>query len=401
MNTAADMIRQEISKSGAISFARFMSLALYHPELGYYEREANHIGRNGDFITSVSVGSFFGELLAFRFAEWLSDLEGKTLNAKTPGNDSALTPGNTAPRPSSGRGLQIVEAGAHDGRLASDILSWLQNYRPSLWESLEYWILEPSIRRRKWQERALAPFEPRVRWFSSWESILPARIHGIIFANELLDSFPTHRVGWDAAMRRWFEWGVTWNGEQFAWARMTGEFERKSVEKILGAHFEFADELLAQLPDGFSTERCVAAEEWWRQAANTLERGKLLTIDYGLREEQFFVPERGEGTLRAYHKHRLNSDLLSRVGDQDLTSQVNFSAIKRAGEESGLVSEGWITQSKFLTEIFENANRENSTLISLTPERIRQFQTLIHPEHLGRAFQVLIQTRPPETAAGP
>src|SRR6185437_14491760 len=86
-------------------------------------------------------------------------------------------------------------------------------------------------------------------------------------------------------------------------------------------------ELLNVLPDGFTTEVCPAAVDWWRQAARALKSGKLMTIDYGLRAEQFFTPTRRDGTLRAYHQHHQSNDLLARPGEQDLTAQVNFTAI--------------------------------------------------------------------------
>ena len=120
MNPVTAAIRQAIPAGGAIPFARFMELALYHPDAGYYEREATNVGRGGDFFTSVSVGSVFGELLAHRFAGWLEALPGAG---------------------------QLVEAGAHDGRLAADVLGWFQRWRPALFTRLEYWIMEPSPRR--------------------------------------------------------------------------------------------------------------------------------------------------------------------------------------------------------------------------------------------------------------
>src|SRR5580698_2518754 len=106
MKMPAAVICEEILKTGVISFARFMELALYCPETGYYETKKDIVGRRGDFITSVSTGSLFGKLLAFQFAEWLGELP-----------VAAGTSGSHPPLP-------IVEAGAHDGKLAADILGW-------------------------------------------------------------------------------------------------------------------------------------------------------------------------------------------------------------------------------------------------------------------------------------
>ena len=143
MKTPVEIIREEILKRGAISFSRFMELALYCPEIGYYERNQDNVGRRGDFITSVSVGSLFGELLAFQFSEWLEKLPRLKYSP-----------------------LRIVEAGAHDGKLAMDILGWLEKFRPKLFDEISYGIIEPSQNRRNWQKNTLAGFDGKIKWAS-------------------------------------------------------------------------------------------------------------------------------------------------------------------------------------------------------------------------------------------
>ena len=163
--------------------------------------------------------------------------------------------------------------------------------------------------------------------------------------------------------------------------------EAESVAPQLSA------ELVAVLPDGFSTEVCPLANRWWRNAARWLRHGRLLSIDYGLTEEEFFAPHRAQGTLRAYSRHHLAHDLLAQPGEQDLTAHVNFSALQQTGEQTGLETEGLSTQSQFLMPIFALAQKGDNELGELTSERARQFQTLTHPEHLGRSFRVLVQRR--------
>ncbi|HEY2329088.1 MAG TPA: SAM-dependent methyltransferase [Verrucomicrobiae bacterium] len=361
-----DAIREEILKSGAISFARFMELALYCPETGYYERNQDNVGRAGDFITSVSAGSLFGELLAFQLAEWLGEL--KIQNEQ----------------------LKIVEAGAHDGKLAADILNWLQLHRPELFEGVEYVILEPSARRQSWQREKLKSF-PNVRWFTDCENLKlktqNPKLHGVIFGNELLDAFPVRRFGWDAKSKNWFECGVTLDGGKFIWERTAS-----SAFDLPLSILNLPSALLEVLPDGYTIEISPAAETWWREAAGILAHGKLLAIDYGFTAEEQFLPSRLNGTLRAYHRHRVGDDLLANVGEQDLTAHVNFSAIQKAGEEAGLRTETFCTQPQFLTRILQKAVTEKS-FATLDAKQIRQFQTLTHPEHLGRAFRVLVQGR--------
>jgi len=351
-------IREEIRKKGVIPFARFMELALYCPETGYYESLKDNVGRGGDFITSVSVGSLFGELLAFQFAAWLAEL-------KIPGQP-----------------LTILEAGAHDGKLAADILRWLQGHRPAFFARLEYRILEPSPRRQAWQQQTLQAFAPHVRWFSGFSDPALPSSHGILFSNELLDAFPVHRLGWDAPAQQWFEWGVTLAADAFTWAKLPPTVPHPS-----------ATALEAVLPDNYTIEVSPAAEHWWSLAANHLQQGKLLTFDYGFTSaEEIFSPVRTSGTLRAYSNHHVTSDLLTRPGEQDLTAHVNFSAIQTVGETAGLTTEIYSPQARFLTQILARTQIDQS-FGEWTPNRSRQFQTLTHPEHLGRAFQVLVQAR--------
>jgi SAM-dependent MidA family methyltransferase len=364
MKTLVQLIHSEtIAHGGVLPFSRFMELALYCPKLGYYETKKDSVGRRGDFYTSASVGDLFGQLLAFQFAEWLDELKSK--KSKSPG-------------------LKIVEAGAHNGQLAVDILAWLQSDRPALFEELEYCIIEPSTTRQDWQRETLKGFDGKIRWLSTLDS---ERVNGIIFSNELLDAFPVHRLGWDAGLKKWFEWGVTSNAGQFTWGKI-----QKPGLKLSSLILNLPVSLLEVLPNGFTIEISPAAEEWWRAAARSLHHGKLMTVDYGLIDDELFLPSRKNGTLRAFFQHHFADDLLANPGEQDLTAHINFSAIQRAGEETGLKTDSFSSQAKFLTQIMEKTLKDK-TFGEWTLARGRQFQTLTHPEHLGRAFQVLVQSR--------
>ncbi len=398
MNILAEIIGREAAERGVLPFARFMDLALYCPVHGYYETKKDNPGRHGDFYTSVGVGELFGQLLAFQFAEWLEALDSQALAAPK--------------RSAGGSPLNLVEAGAHDGQLAKDIMAWLQLKRPKLFEQIEYRVIEPSPRRQEWQKETLKNFAPRIRWFTGFEHASRithhAKLNGIIFSNELLDAMPVHRLGWDAQNKKWFEWGVAVEGDKFVWARIpdtlaprSGEragargFDPSSILHLLARRSEAEtapSSLQAVLPDGYTIETCPAAEDWWREAANVLGHGKLLTIDYGFTADELFSPARPHGTLRAYYRHHASDDLLANVGQQDLTAHVNFSAIQKVGEACGLTTESFSTQSQFLTQILGKASKDDS-FGEWNTNRTRQFQTLTHPEHLGRAFRVLVQSR--------
>jgi SAM-dependent MidA family methyltransferase len=361
MNALVRQIQEEIRLRGPISFARFMELALYAPGQGYYERK-REIGRGGDFFTSVSVGPLFGQLLAFQFAQWMD----------------ALRPAG---------GIQFIEAGPHDGKLAADILGWTSRHRPDLFERLEYWLLDESTARRAWQAETLRAWLPKVKWVSSVEALGQCQVDGIIFSNEFLDALPVHRLAWCAGLRQWQEACVATQDGAFAW-------EQRSPAAELMEHLpRMPAELAGVLPDGFMVEVCPSAATWWRTASFGLRRGKLLTVDYGLTDEERFQPERAPGTLRAFTRHHASADLLSQPGEQDLTAHVNFSALRQAGQAAGLRTEALARQSKFLTEIFARTRLAPASFEPWNEKKTRQFQTLAHPEHLGHKFRVFIQER--------
>jgi SAM-dependent MidA family methyltransferase len=366
LSPVAAKIAEEIRKQRVVSFARFMELALYCPVYGYYEKEGDTVGRRGDYYTSVSVGRLFGELLAWQYAEWLESRGGSS--------------------------FQIVEAGAHQGALAADILGWMREWRPELFERIEYWILEPSQCRLNWQKRTLKDWTGKVRWARDWaqlERASPAEtVPRVIFCNELLDALPTHRLEWDATRREWFEWGVGLEHGRFAWARIDGA--EHTIVSLCSA-VQGKQELL----DGFTLDISPTAAEWWRQAAESLKTGWLVAFDYGLTQEELFYPERKEGTLRAYFRHQVQTDVLANPGEQDLTAHVNFSMIQQSGERAGLTTEGLWAQEQFLTRIASRIWAAGRGFPDWTRTRTRQFQTLTHPEHLGRALKVLVQATKP------
>jgi len=362
----AAIIRREIAAAGAISFARFMELALYHPEFGYYERGSAQVGQAGDFYTSVIVGPLFGELLASEFARRLESLGGD---------------------------CELVEGGAHDGQLARDILSHLAEFHEEIFRRTRYVILEPSRTRADWQAEKLQAFRGKVRWARDWSEA--GKFRGICFSNELLDAMPTHVFRWDAAALNWAEWGVASCENDFHWTRLPPNCENGAARALLPV---LPAELQKVLPEQFTLEVSPQATAWWQQAARQLSEGWLLTADYGGTQEELLDPRRASGTLRAYRAHHYAQDPLASPGFQDLTAHVNFSATIQAGQAYGLALESLNSQSQFLKSILDHAHADPASFPSWTPARRRQLMTLLHPEHLGRAFRFLAMSRPPQSA---
>lgn len=350
INPVAALLRAEIARDRAISFARFMELSLYHPEHGYYRQSI--IGKSGDFFTSVSVGKLFGQLLAFWLVEELRHIPGQ---------------------------IDLVEAGAHDGTMARDILEWLERNEPEFAARARYTILEPNELLRARQQETLKTF-PNVRWLLSVHEL--PMLRGAIFSNELLDAFPVHVFRWNRSRHRWREACVGFEDWKFVWTPS----DQLTVSAILGL-FDLKP-LENFLPDQYTVECNPFAEAWWRYAAGHLEEGLLCAFDYGDEATSLWSPIRPHGTLRAFKNHKLVADVLANPGEQDITSSVNFTRIRQAGESASLVSRPLESQESFLgkiaTRFYKKAPEANE---------LRQLQTLTHPEHMGRAFKVLVQSR--------
>jgi SAM-dependent MidA family methyltransferase len=257
---------------------------------------------------------------------------------------------------------------------------------------LTYVLIEPSEARGAWQQETLAAFEDKIVRRPSLEDLGNRSVDGIIFCNELLDSMPAHRFGWDRDGGRWFEWGVDLDGRELRAVRMPHPSLPVPAAMKAGGFDGFGN-LLEVLPDGFTLETSPAAAAWWGAAAGALRRGRLMTLDYGGESGELMAPHRHDGTFRAYSRHHLAANPLAQPGEQDLTTHVNFSVLMRVGAEAGLTTETYQSQEAFLTGIFRAVCDSNSGFGPWTPKRTRQFQTLTHPEHLGRAFRVLVQGR--------
>ncbi|MCF7669452.1 MAG: SAM-dependent methyltransferase [Verrucomicrobia bacterium] len=371
-NAVEELIHRRLRERGVISFEAFMEAALYHPESGYYAQGRSRIGKSGDFITSVSVGPLFGELLGFVFSEWL---------------DSFVR----------GASPLLIEAGAGTGRLALDVLAFFCDYRPELFDKLEYWVLEPSTDNRRVQERVLGEFTEKVRWFDSWECIPEGGVDGVIFSNELLDALPVRLFQWDASAREWFEKGVTLGDDQLRFCRAP-YVSAAEARDIVREWFEDSgitggDSMFTSLPDGFILEVAQRAKQWWEQAAVRLRSGCLLTLDYGYLFDEYLCSLRTEGTLRSYKSHSLSADALRNPGEQDITASVNFSMLRQAGESMGLTSLPLLSQESFLVSAARRTMEAQAVFGEWTPPRMKQLKTLVHPEHFGSAFKVLIQKK--------
>jgi SAM-dependent MidA family methyltransferase len=345
------------SGDGAMGFDEFMGTALYDAAHGYYAQAGEVTGRAGDFYTSVSVGKWFGTILAAQFEEVWERMG----------------------RPAV---FDLVEQGANDGRLADDVLSALAERWPACFEAVQYGLVEPLSRVRAVQEDLLLPrWEGKVRWWCSVEE-MPV-IEGIFFCNELVDAFPVKRVRWEEGAWRELRVGVSEDDGAFCWRTGVVEPGTPLAAELEGWGTNFRE--------GYTTEVNLAMVDWMKTVAERMAKGLVLVIDYGHEEEVYLAPDREEGTLRCYRGHRAGDDPLVEVGEQDITSHVNFTRLAKAAEDEGLLRVGLVDQHHFMTgaavELLQAMEGEPDAAFG------RQFQTLTHPGLMGRAFKVALFAR--------
>ena len=338
------IIEREIKKRGAISFRDFMELALYHERFGYYSSERERIGKSGDYFTAANVSPLFGAMLARQFEEMRRLLAGEE--------------------------FVLVEMGAGTGQLAKDVLS-------SLRSEVRYIIVErsPAMRRR---QRTVLGGEVEV--VESLREL--GRVEGCIFSNELVDAFPVHVV--EVRGGELQEVYVTLRGGEFKEVLMPAGEELKRYFRELGV----------ELPEGFRTEVNLEAVRWLKEVSGALKRGFLLTIDYGYPSGELYASHRSAGTLLCYHRHRAVTNPYINVGEQDITSHVNFSALAHFGEKHGLKVAGFTNLASFLLSLgledemlrIREERGEEAYLRALLP-----LKRLIMPGSMGEIFKVLVQ----------
>jgi SAM-dependent MidA family methyltransferase len=307
-----DRIRAEILRDGPIPFARFMELALYDPDGGYYRSTTARPGRGGDFLTAPELHPIFGLTLSRLVAEVWERLG--------------------RPRP-----FTIREYGAGTGTLALALLEGFRTAHPDLAEVVAYGPIEVEPDRIA----ALASQLAQAGWkdvlVEARESATP--IDGLVLANEVLDALPAHRVRQRGAALRELAVELTPDG------RLIEVEVEPSTPALAG---RLADEGIT-LVDGQTAEICLALDDWVATASAGLRRGLLLLIDYGAPAPDLYDPvRRRDGTLRAYLRHQVHDDPYRHVGRQDLTAHVDVTAVERAAGRAGLETVGITTQAEAL-----------------------------------------------------
>ncbi len=354
-------IFSQIEKRGAVPFSQFMEWCLYHPDEGYYRSEKMDIGRDGDFYTSPCVHPLFGGLIAKQLSQMSERLGGAFFD--------------------------VVEQGGGKGFLCKDIFHWAKQKAPAFYERLRYHLIETSPHLLTEQKERLAEYqkEGKVFWIDpeAFEQG-KALIEGCFLSNELVDAFPVHQVIFDRGILK--EVYVTQDRGQLK--EQWGELS----DLRIASYFQSMD---IALQEGQRAEVNLKALDWVEKVARCLKKGFVLTIDYGDLAKELYGPHRRKGTLLCYYQHRTSENPYERLGEQDITSHVNFSGLIQKGEEVGLHFTGLVPQYQFLIALgllqeMESLGREMSETDAL---QLRlSLKHLIEPEMgMGEVFKVLIQ----------
>jgi SAM-dependent MidA family methyltransferase len=354
-------IFSQIEERGPIPFTQFMEWCLYHPDYGYYQSGRAKIGRDGDYYTGSSVHSLFGHLIAKQLFQMAEIVGGETFD--------------------------VVEIGGGRGFLCKDILDWVSKNSPRFYQHLRYHLIETAAHFLKEQKVRLSKHERegKVFWLNPEEFRNGEfKIEGCFFSNELIDAFPVHRVIFDKGSLK--EIYVTLKNGQ-----LEEEWREPSDPRI----DDYFRSMEITLQEGQKAEVNLRALDWMEKVERCLKKGFVLTIDYGYFAEELYAPYRREGTLLCYYQHQTSFNPYERLGEQDMTSHVNFTSLIRKGEEVGLHFTGLVSQYRFLIGLgilqeMELLERELSEIDGL---RMRlSLKHLIEPEAgMGEVFKALIQ----------
>jgi SAM-dependent MidA family methyltransferase len=353
------LIRAEIlSAGGAIAFSRFMELALYAPGLGYYSAGAIKFGRSGDFVTAPELGPLFAECVAEAVAPVIHQV----------GEDAVF-----------------CEIGGGSGAFAEAAIKHLMTLDAM---PAHYAILEPSAdlrerQRERLRARLTPPVFDRVQWL---DGPVDRPWRGVLFANEVIDALPTPRFlvrGGEV-----YEEHVALDGD--------GAFVRvdRPADALLTAAVRHVERQRGDdFADGYRSELLPQLPYWLQAVMGGLEAGAMLLVDYGHPRREYYAPERSDGTLRAFHRHHLVADVFARVGLQDITASVDFTALAEAGTGAGFEFAGYCSQASFL--IGNGLERRLAAHEArAADERGRyalrqQVQRLTLPSGMGERFQAM------------
>ncbi|UOE95887.1 SAM-dependent methyltransferase [Alkalihalobacillus sp. LMS39] len=345
----------EANEQKQISYSEFMSLALYHPQFGYYMKEKQKVGKTGDFYTSSNVSTVFAEVFAQQFIDiWQS-----------------------TPLP-----FHICEFGAGTGRFAFDVLTKIKELSTKTYNELTYSIVETSPYHLHEQKQRLKEHR-NVHYYRSIDELQTKPFSGIVFSNELLDAFPVDVVSWDHGQL--YEIKITMD-ENSLLQEVKTKCDRAELH-------EWLHQYGPPLQEGQRIEIPLAMKKWVQQLAEWVDQAVIFTLDYGYTKKDWEQPERKDGSLRGYYEHQMITNPLLHPGEMDLTTHIHLDALIEMGTELGFQLQFANTQDKFLIDadiLSYLQDHHNPDPFSAESKRNRAIRSLLT---MSTYFYVIKQTK--------
>ncbi|MFK8027583.1 MAG: class I SAM-dependent methyltransferase [Gammaproteobacteria bacterium] len=358
----AQLIADEIKQQKApISFERYMQLSLYADKIGYYESASEIFGGKGDFTTSPERSNFF----AAAFAEHISKIKSQL-----------------------GK-FSIIEIGAGSGKFAADLLQAMEqiNCLPAC-----YYIVEKSVALRQRQKLYLSKLQLGcdIQWI---EKVTPAIDSAIVIANEVLDALPVKLLS--VEKNNIFERCVTLDDD--------GNFQFVDVAADENLSAVMRERLpSAVLNNNKSVYRCdvnLLLDDFIEQIASFVNQGIFFYIDYGYARSEYYHEQRSMGTLICHYRHVANEQPLLWPGLQDISCNVDFTAVAESSVKCGLGINAYSTQAHFLlaSDALEKINTQNQDAQTFAQQA--EIKRLMMPAEMGERFQVMVLTKNIEISA--
>ena len=348
-----EIFRIIANAGGQIGFDEYMELALYMPGLGYYSSGTEKIGEAGDFITAPEVSALYSRCIARQVAEVIDQLTDK----------------------------HILELGPGTGALAIEMMLELEQL-----DSLpdRYYMLETSADLRDRQQHRISQEVPRLYERFCWlDTLTDVFLNGVIIGNEVLDALPICRVRYEKG--EFMELAVGTDKNRFSWCQRTLAIDKQAV-----CARWFAEAGTKPI-DGYQTEINFILNAWMNTISTALSQGLILLIDYGYPRQEYFHPQRTQGTLLCHYRHHAHPDPFLYPGLQDITASVDFTAVAEAAHDAGLQVQGYTTQAHFLINCgiagLIKQVQSGSPIEQL--EIAKQARLLTMPGEMGERFKVI------------
>lgn len=345
-------IAQELT--GSISFSRFMELALYEPQLGYYTAALDKFGKTGDFITAPEISPLFAQCLARQCQQVFANLGS----------------------------ADILEIGAGTGQLAVDLLLCLEkeNCLPTQYKILE---ISPTLKARQQDrlQKCLPHLLARIQWLDDWPAF---PLKGVMIANEVIDALPVDKFLWTKEQVQ--EVRVAYEKGRFTYHFIEpGDLHQVALNHLKANYFSAVNR--------YESEVCLRLDAWISKLGSALEEGVALIIDYGFPAREYYHPDRCHGTLMCYYRHLAHADPLCLIGLQDITASVDFTQLAQSAVQSGLSVAGFTSLAAFLinNDLLAQIEKCYDTLSAMDVNR--QVHVLTSPSEMGELIKVIGLTR--------